>query len=683
MDLVIAEKPIAGKRIAELLAGGKVKEESHHGAVFYSFEKDGRSMFVFPLKGHIKDVDFPKHFAPWLGTDLSKLTNAEVLYAEKEKGIISLLKSRAPDFKRVIFATDSDREGESIALEALVCLKETNKGIEIKRANFSAITAEEINQAFSELGELDYNFADSADARREIDLIWGAVLTRFLSLVSGQLGKEFLSAGRVQSPTLALIVDREKEILAFKATAYWELQATFEKGKEKFLAFHKAGRFWEKEKAESAFAKKADYGTVLKVTKSEKKIAKPLPFNTTTFLRAATAIGFSAAGAMSVAETLYQRGLISYPRTDNTVFPPSINLRKILEQLMRVEPFYKIVEELLAKKSLVPSRGASATKDHPPIHPVDFPKEKLSEQEWKIYELVCRRFFAVLGDDALVENLSVDIDLAGEPYVARGQLYIELGWKKFYPYSKASEVILPKLEQGDKVKLIELEFLAKETKPPARYSQGTLIKTMAELGLGTKSTRHETIQKLYYRHYIHGAKAIEPNKIAFAVIDSLEKFDGVIVKPKMTSELEKEMDEIAAGKKGKKLVVDDSREMLLEALKELLKNKNEIGMALRLALRADSHKFPCTREGCTGMLVVRTGKTGKRFLGCTSYPACTTIFPLPQKGSITAMDKKCEHCGHPMIMVKNGRYSFKMCIYPGCKSKEEWRARNEKKEQSK
>jgi DNA topoisomerase-1 len=151
----------------------------------------------------------------------------------------------------------------------------------------------------------------------------------------------------------------------------------------------------------------------------------------------------------------------------------------------------------------------------------------------------------------------------------------------------------------------------------------------------------------------------------------------------MTSELEKEMDEIAAGKKGKKLVVDDSREMLLEALKELLKNKNEIGMALRLALRADSHKFPCTREGCAGMLVVRTGKTGKRFLGCTSYPACTNIFPLPQKGSIAAMDKKCEHCGHPMIMVKNGRYSFKMCIYPGCKSKEEWKARNEKKEQAK
>ncbi|MEM0360310.1 MAG: DNA topoisomerase, partial [Candidatus Diapherotrites archaeon] len=226
MELIVAEKPIAGKRIAELLAGGKVAEEHEHGAIFYSFERDGEKAFVFPLKGHIKDVDFPKHFAPWLGTDLARLANAEVIYSEKEKGIIALLKSRAPEFERVIFATDSDREGESIALEALQCLQESNKNITVKRANFSAITAEEIKSAFSSLGELDYNLADSADARREIDLVWGAVLTRFLSLVSGRLGSEFLSAGRVQSPTLALIVDREKEILAFKPVPYYELQAT-------------------------------------------------------------------------------------------------------------------------------------------------------------------------------------------------------------------------------------------------------------------------------------------------------------------------------------------------------------------------------------------------------------------------------------------------------------------------
>jgi len=682
MNVIIAEKAIAGRRIAEILSHGSAREHREKGATFFVFERGNEKFQVVPLRGHIMGVDFPKRFAPWLGTDLVKLVNAEILYIGKEKEIISLLKSRASDFSRVIFATDSDREGESIALEALTCLRAGSKNLEVKRANFSAITPEEIEKAFSGLNELDYNFADSADARREIDLVWGAVLTRFLSLVSGRLGKEFLSAGRVQSPTLALIVEREKEILAFKVKPYWEIQATFEKNEKKFQALHKKGRFWEKSKAEEAFSKKADTGIVQGVSRKEKRLARPLPFNTTSFLRAATAIGFSAAKAMSLAETLYQRGLISYPRTDNTVFHASISMRKILESLLRVEEFYPVVEKLLSKKKLVPSRGKKATKDHPPIHPVGVPKEKLSPLEWRIYELVCRRFFAVLSEDALVESLNVQIELAGEPYVATGQRFIEWGWKKVYPYSKASEVILPLLSKGDRVKLVDLKLLSKETKPPARYSQGTLIKAMAEKNLGTKSTRHETIQKLYSRKYIEGYKAITPNRIAFAVIEALEKYDGLIVKPKMTAELEKEMDEIAAGKKQKKAVVEDSRKMLLEALGQLLKNKEEIGKTMRSALMKDREKFECTRDGCDGMLVVRRGRSGKRFLGCTNYPGCTETYPLPQKGTITAQEKKCPVCGKPMIRVKTRRYSYTMCIDPNCKSKEEWRKKNASKKKN-
>ncbi len=682
MNVIIAEKAIAGRRIAEILSSGSAREHRQKGATFFAFERDGQAYVVVPLRGHIMGVDFPKRFAPWLGTDLVKLTKAEIVYIGKEKEIISLLKSKASEFSRVVFATDSDREGESIALEALKCLREGNNKIEVKRANFSAITIEEIEKAFSELNELDYNFADSADARREIDLVWGAVLTRFLSLVSGRLGREFLSAGRVQSPTLALIVEREKQILAFKARPYWEIQATFEKSEKKFLALHKKGRFWDRQEAESAFSKKADTGVVQSVSRKEKTLARPLPFNTTSFLRAATAIGFSAAKAMSLAETLYQRGLISYPRTDNTVFPPSIGLRKILESLMHIEEFYPVATQLLSRKKLVPSRGKKAAKDHPPIHPVGTPKEKLSPQEWRVYELVCRRFFAVLSDDARIESLSVQIELAGEPYVATGQRFIEWGWKKVYPYSKASEVLLPPMSSGERVKLLDLELLSKETKPPARYSQGALIKAMAEKNLGTKSTRHETIQKLYSRDYIEGRKAIKPKDIAFAVIEALERFDGIIVKPKMTAELEKEMDEIAAGKKEKRAVVEDSRKILLEALKQLLKNREEIGKAMRAALRKDREMFSCTREGCDGMLVVRVGRSGKRFLGCTNYPKCTETYPLPQKGTITALEKKCPYCGKPMIRVKTRRYSYTMCIDPNCKSKDEWRKRKEVKKKA-
>jgi len=527
---------------------------------------------------------------------------------------------------------------------------------------------------------VDYNFADSADARREIDLVWGAVLTRFLSLVSGRLGHSFLSAGRVQSPTLALIVRREKEIQAFNAKPYWEIQATFEKEKKDFIANHKNGRFWKKEEAEKAFSKKADYGTVETVTIKEKTLAKPMPFNTTSFLRAATAIGFTASNAMSIAETLYQRGLLSYPRTDNTVFAPSIDLRKILEILKPVKEFTADIEKLLAKKKLVPSRGKKATKDHPPIHPVGAPTQNLSPYEWKIYELVCRRFFAVLSDDAKVEAMSVKIDLAAEKYVATGQVFIDKGWKAVYPYSKSKEVILPDLKPGDKTKLLNLEMLAKETKPPARYSQGTLIKEMSEKNLGTKSTRHETIQKLYYRHYIEGNKAIIPTGISFAVVDALEEYEKNIITPEMTAELEKEMDKIAAGKKSRDHVVNESRDLLSNALEDLIKNKQDIGKKMRSALYKDREKFNCTREGCDGKLLIRKGRSGKRFLGCSNYPTCTETYPLPQKGSITTVEKKCEYCAKPMIKVKATRFTYTMCIDPKCKSKENWGKKNAKKE---
>jgi DNA topoisomerase-1 len=467
--------------------------------------------------------------------------------------------------------------------------------------------------------------------------------------------------------------------MAFESKKYWIVQALFEKDKQQFIALHKKGRFWEQGEAEKAAqCKKAKEGTVQQVKKTKKVLSRPVPFNTTLFLRAATAIGFSAGRAMQIAETLYQQGLTSYPRTDNSVYPPALDLRAILSQLATVHQFAPMAGQLLNQKKLEASKGAFA-KDHPPIHPVAAPSRQLQADEWRIYELICRRFMATLAEDALTENLAVEIELAKELFVANGQRYLNKGWKLFYPYSKAEETILPVLQKGDKVLLVKLDMLAKETLPPPRYSQGALIKEMSDLNLGTKATRAEIIQKLYARKYISGQKAIEPNKIAFAVIDSLEKYDGVVVKPKMTADLEKEMDTVAEGKKEKKAVVDESRQFLSSALQQLLQNKNEIGSMLRAALRADAIIGKCTKPGCDGELLMRHGRTGKRFLGCSAYPKCTNTFPLPQKGSITVLQKRCDACGNFMIQVGGRRYRFSMCIDPNCKSKDEWKKKREER----
>jgi DNA topoisomerase-1 len=188
---------------------------------------------------------------------------------------------------------------------------------------------------------------------------------------------------------------------------------------------------------------------------------------------------------------------------------------------------------------------------------------------------------------------------------------------------------------------------------------------MSDLALGTKSTRAEIIQKLYRRNYIEGQKAIAPTKIAFAVVDSLQKHKSVVVKPEMTANLE---------------VVGDSRQLLSNALLQLLENKNEIGSAIRNAARADSIFGPCSGQGCKGELLVRRGRTGKRFLGCTAYPKCTVTFPLPQKGLVNVLPEKCGDCSNIMIKVIGKRYRYKMCIDPKCKSKEGW---GKKKEEAK
>jgi len=677
LRIIIAEKAIAGRRIASILAGKDVPSTMLGKAQVFNFEDGKDKTMVIPLRGHISDVEFPKQYSYWLGTDLKKLVDADIEYIGKEAAIISALKTAAKDADEVVIATDADREGEAIGVEALNYMKESNPKLKVERAYFSAITPKDIEVAFSKFSKVDYNYADSADSRREIDLIWGAVITRFLSLISGRLGKEFLSAGRVQTPTLAIIVNRENERRAFKSKKYWELNAEFEKESKKFEAQHKEGKFWDEEKVKKAYKKEGKKGKITKVTKKKRVLKKPIPFNTTGFLRAATAIGFTAGEAMNMAESLYQSGYTSYPRTDNSVYSPTLNLKEILNELSKIPEFVPMIEKLLAMPKFEPSKGKES-KDHPPIHPVTAaPKTKLSERQWKIYELICRRFFATLWEEAITNNVTVEIDLNSEIYLAHGQVLENAGWKEFYPYSTLKEVHLPEMETGDEVDLVKLSMDGKETQPPTRYSQATLIKLMEDNGLGTKSTRHTIIQKLFVRHYISGLKAIEPNAIAFAVIGALEKYSEDLAKPNMTSKLEKEMDEISGGKKTKKEVVTDSREMLKKNLLELLENKDKIGTDLRKALQSDSILAKC--DVCDGELRKIKSKNNKWFLGCTNYPKCTNTYPLPQKGRIISAPELCKACGKGAIKVFGKRYRYEMCIDPNCISKKDWAKKKEEK----
>jgi DNA topoisomerase-1 len=669
MKLIIAEKAIAGEHIAKTLSpDAKTKQISKKLPIFI-FNFQGEETILIPLNGHIQNLDFPKRFSSWLGVDVRKLINSEILYINTEKEISKTLEEYAPKADYVIIATDADREGESIGLEAVNILRGKNPTLEAKRAYFSAISKEELNKAFSNLKPLDVNLADSADARREIDLVWGAVLTRFLSLISNRLGRDFISAGRVQTPTLALIVEREIKRKKFKPEKYYVLEALLEKDKTKFLAVHKEKRFKDKEKAE--LAKKnseCSYATVLFVKKTEKKLAKPIPFDTTTFLRAANNLGYSASRAMSIAENLYMNGYISYPRTDNQTYPQDLEFKKIIANLTKAFP----EASALLKEPIKPSAGRK-TQDHPPIYPVSLPPQNIGAQDWKIFELIARRFLATLADDALILSTSADLQLHKEIYQTNGLTILKPGWKAYYTYSASEETVLPKLERGDKVKVNDIALRENETLPPARYSQGSILKAMENLGLGTKATRHEIVQKLIDRGFVKGQKTLEPTPLAFALISSLKKHAAVITKPEMTSELEKEMDLIALGSKKKSETVNNSRKMLSQATEILFEHKKSIAQELMKGIRETNHIGMCPK--CkTGNLRILKSKIGKRFIACDRYPECKTTFPLPQSGKIRVLPEKfCEKCQYQIIKILNGRHYFQMCINPDCETKAEWK----------
>lgn len=683
MHLIVTEKNIAARRIAAILAPKNPKKDRVSGVDIYQYEsgsgKDKQDTTVIGLSGHIVGIDFPKEYNNWQKVDAEALIDAEIVTTPINRKIVTALKTLGKEASRVTIATDYDREGELIGVEALNIIKHVNPNAFFDRVRYSAITPKAIETAFSNPTNVDFNLADAGHSRQVIDLVWGAALTRYLSLAAGRLGKMFLSVGRVQSPTLSLIVDREKERNVFVPTPYWEIHTELETtGKETFSAQHSTRRFLDKEEATKVFKKIGKKAELREIEKGKKTDQPPTPFNTTGFISAANAIGLSPANAMRIAESLYTNGYISYPRTDNTVYPDTLDLRVQIE-IFKEGPFKEYANTLLEKTELVPTRGKKETTDHPPIYPASLAKEAdLKEEEWKVYELVVRRFFATFAGPSEWETMRLKLDIEGEEFRANGARLVEPGWRWYYPYNAPEDRLFPELKEGDSLKVIKKEMLDKETQPPGRYGQGRLINIMEELGLGTKATRHEIISKLYSRAYIHG-NPVQPTNTSFAVVDTLEKYSPTITKPDMTKLLEENMDKIAEGKIKEAEVLEESREMLKQVFSELGKNRENVVESLQAGLREDKIIGNCAL--CGNELMIRRSKRGSRFIGCSNYPNCTFSLPLPKSGQIIVTDKLCEEHGlHHIRIINAGKRAWDLGC-PECNFIEWQKAQKEEQTQ--
>jgi DNA topoisomerase-1 len=666
--LIVSEKNNTAKKIADILSGKKGKSDKTYNIPVYRFKTDGKEYTAIGLKGHILKVDFEERYNNWQKTDPVELIDARIIKDPVQKNIVKALKKEAKEADEIIIATDFDREGELIGVDALNEIKQAKKKDFIsKRARFSALTPAEINKSFSELEEIYWDLAEAGETRQDIDLIWGAVLTRFISLATTRLGRQFLSAGRVQTPSLALIIGREKERQAFKSEPFWVLTADFEKDNQNIKTLHKTEKFFNEEEANNAKKNMAKTGEVTKVAVKQTKTNPPAPFNTTAFLSAAASIGISPARAMRLAESLYMSGYTSYPRVDNTVYPESLDFRGTLKEISKVSEFSSLAKELLGKSELKPTRGKKQATDHPPIHPTGHASQSdLDPAAWKIYELICRRFMATLSDVSLSESTRADIKCGTEDFFVRGRVIVNEGWLKFYTYSRKKDEEVPKLNEGDVLDLVSSNLERKETTPPPRYSQAKLVTLMEENGLGTKSTRHSIIQSLYDRGYIH-SDPIEPTETGIAVIKALEKYADKITTPDLTVELEQNMDEIANGKNSRKNVLDESRKMLTQVMLSLKSKEKEFSEEVRQGIRFDKVISKCPE--CDGNLVIKRSRYKKRFVGCSNYrdKNCTVAYPLPTYGEIISLGEVCEVCGAPKIKVINkGRRPWITCINLDC-----------------
>ena len=724
MRLIVTEKNDAAQQIARLLStSGKPKADKVYNTPVYRFTWDGEDCVTIGLRGHILKVDFPVRLTfdaeegwrgvtadgelipadvpdglarppykskrkPYLadGIDLKGWKIASLPYLvwapiEKlpaEKEIIRALKNLAKKADSVIIGTDFDREGELIGSDALRQIREVAPAVPVSRARYSAFTRAEIDQAFTHLVELDQDLADAGESRQYIDLIWGAVLTRYLTAARWSGLGNVRSAGRVQTPTLALVVERERERLAFKPEDYWVIQGQAEKDGDAagpFRVTHATARFWDQAAAETAFSHVTDatQGRVTAVERKSRTQRPPAPFNTTSLQAAAAAEGLSPARTMRLAESLYMDGLISYPRVDNTVYPKSLDLRECVRMLSTVPTYGSVCHELLKQDKLTATRGKQETTDHPPIYPTaPASPDSLQPAEWKLYNLIARRFLATLMGPATIEGTKVTIGVAGEPFTVSGSVLASPGFRAAYPYGLKKDDQLPALAEGDVVSVSDMELLAKQTEPPARYSQGKLIQEMEKRGLGTKSTRASIIDTLYERRYFKN-DPIEPSQLGMAIIDALTTYAPRITSPDMTAELEQDMTHVADGAETQEQVVTHSRALLAGLMDALVEHTDDLSEQIADAVTADAKIGVCPKCG-KDLVVKSSAKTRGSFVGCMGWPDCDVTYPLPQ-GKISALEGEaavCPECGAPRVKVQPFRSrAYETCVNPACPTNRE------------
>ncbi len=682
--LVITEKPSAARRIADALADGKPDELKSNGVSYYRIRRKGENLVVVSAAGHLFSLTQKERSAVWSYPVFSVEwkptweTNRTAGWSKKYYEAIKALAEEAGSF---ISSCDYDIEGSLVAFNIIRFLCNAKDG---KRMRFSTLTKQDIADAYDNASEhLDFPQIDAGLARHHLDVLWGINMSRALTLALQRAGGyKTLSTGRVQGPVLELLNQRQKEIEAFKPVPFWELRLDGVLNKQDIIAMHEKGEFWKKEEAEAALSRCKGKAAVESVETREYMQNPPFPFDLTTLQRDAYMhFHYSPKQTLDIAQSLYEQALISYPRTASQKLPEKIGFKPIISSLWKQRPYQHLCDELLEGR-LKPNEGPKIDPAHPAIYPTGSMPKALNNYQKNIYDLITRRFLATFADPAKRMSMKITIGLNGEKCTAEGMHVLakpetfategartlEPGWTDFYkPYARLKEQLLPPAKRGDEVKPYSVQMLDKETQPPSRYTPASILKELEKLDLGTKGTRALILQTLYDRGYIEG-DSIVVTRLGQSVTMALDKYCPDIISVELTRRFENEMESIEEGKLKPAEVVAEAEGELKKILGKFKENELKIGAELleivREAAREESRVGKC--QSCGGDLVIRSSKSGKRFVGCSGYPECTQTYSLPQNGYIKKLDETCKACGLNIISVRGrGRRPWKLCIRCG------------------
>ena len=685
VELIICEKPSSAQKVAAALSDGKTEKKSNKKVPYYELMHNGKKIIVCAAVGHLYGLaekskqgwTYPVFEIEWKPTYEMSKDSAYV------KDYILTIRKLSKEADTFTLACDYDVEGEVIGLNALrfACGKK-----EGNRMKFSTLTKPDLLEAYEHKAKtIDWGQAHAGETRHMLDWYYGINLSRALTAsIKAAQSFKVMSIGRVQGPSLKLIVDREKEIAAFRPVPFWQIHLLAEAKRKPFESWHVEDKFWDKKNADAIFKKikSEKEATVASVKRSEFKQLPPTPFDLTTLQTEAHGhLGISPKETLAIAQKLYIAGVISYPRTSSQQLTPKLGYKNIMMQLGKQKEYAELSGMLLKKKELVPNNGKKTDPAHPAIYPTGHEPKGFAGRDKKVYDLIVKRFFATFGEPATRESVVIMLDVKNEAFKAEGKRTIEPGWHVFYhPYVRSKEVELPELKEKDPVDVKKLDLLSKETQPPKRYTESSIIRELEKKNLGTKATRAEIVDTLFKRGYVDG-KQIQATQFGIQTVNTLEKYSPKILDGELTRHFEEDMELIREGKEKPELVLKNARTLLVDILADFKKHEKKIGGELLQAVQ-EARDVASTVGNChvckKGMLkIIMNKKTKKRFLACDQYPKCETTYPLPQNALVKPTETPCAVCSFPQVLVIRKRARPQtLCVNPNCRSKE-----LEKKEQ--